>query len=210
MALTDKLIAIADAIRGKTGGTDKLTLDEMASEIEGITTGGGDDVAKGIIERTITEISDSTVTKVGDYAFYYCSALKRVNLPAATSLGQYAFQSCIYLASVNLPAVKIVGTSSFRECSRLENVAFPAAANIYGSAFYSCGSLSVLALAATSVCTLQSTSAFTGTPFASGGTGGTVYVPEALIESYQTATNWSTLYNAGTCNFVAIEGSEYE
>lgn len=33
MALTDKLKAIGDAIRSKTGGTDALTLDEMASII---------------------------------------------------------------------------------------------------------------------------------------------------------------------------------
>ena len=41
MALTDKLAAIADAIRGKTGGTDALTLDQMATEIATIETGGG-------------------------------------------------------------------------------------------------------------------------------------------------------------------------
>jgi hypothetical protein len=57
---------------------------------------------------------------------------------------------------------------------------------------------------------LINVSAFVSTPFASGGTGGTVYVPAALVETYKTATNWSTLYAAGTCNFVALEGSEYE
>lgn len=41
MALTDKLTAIADAIRGKTGKTDGLTLDAMPGEIAGIQTGGG-------------------------------------------------------------------------------------------------------------------------------------------------------------------------
>lgn len=41
MALTDKLTAIADAIRGKTGKTDGLTLDQMATEIAGIEAGGG-------------------------------------------------------------------------------------------------------------------------------------------------------------------------
>lgn len=41
MALTDKLTAIADAIRGKTGKTDALTLEQMPGEIEGIQTGGG-------------------------------------------------------------------------------------------------------------------------------------------------------------------------
>ena len=41
MALTDKLTAIGNAIRGKTGGTDLLTLDGMVTEINGISTGGG-------------------------------------------------------------------------------------------------------------------------------------------------------------------------
>lgn len=41
MALTDKLKAIADAIRGKTGKTEGLTLDQMPEEIAGIETGGG-------------------------------------------------------------------------------------------------------------------------------------------------------------------------
>lgn len=41
MALTDKLTAIADAIRGKTGKSDSMTLDQMPTEIAGIVTGGG-------------------------------------------------------------------------------------------------------------------------------------------------------------------------
>ena len=40
MALIDKLTAIADAIRGKTGKADPLTLEQMATEIEGIEAGG--------------------------------------------------------------------------------------------------------------------------------------------------------------------------
>lgn len=39
MALTDKLTAIADAVRAKNGGTELLTLDEMAVEISGISGG---------------------------------------------------------------------------------------------------------------------------------------------------------------------------
>lgn len=41
MALIDKLTAIADAIRGETGGTALLTLDDMATAIAGISSGGG-------------------------------------------------------------------------------------------------------------------------------------------------------------------------
>lgn len=41
MALIEKLSAIGDAIREKTGGTELLTLDEMPTVITSIETGGG-------------------------------------------------------------------------------------------------------------------------------------------------------------------------
>lgn len=41
MALTDKLTAIADAIRSKGGTTDQLTLAGMVDAINAIQTGGG-------------------------------------------------------------------------------------------------------------------------------------------------------------------------
>lgn len=41
MALTDKLTAIADAIRAKTGSSGLLTLDQMPTAITGITSSGG-------------------------------------------------------------------------------------------------------------------------------------------------------------------------
>ena len=41
MALTDKLVNIAEAIRSKTNSTDEMTLDQMPGKIRGITTSGG-------------------------------------------------------------------------------------------------------------------------------------------------------------------------
>lgn len=41
MSVHEKMTAIADAIRGKTGKTGQLTLDQMASEIASIKTGVG-------------------------------------------------------------------------------------------------------------------------------------------------------------------------
>lgn len=41
MSVNEKMAAIADAIRGKTGGTEPLTLDQMATEIAGIQVGEG-------------------------------------------------------------------------------------------------------------------------------------------------------------------------
>lgn len=49
MALTDKLTAIANAIRAKTGGSSTLTLPQMAQAIDALPTGGT------LIPKTITE-----------------------------------------------------------------------------------------------------------------------------------------------------------
>ena len=47
--LVTKLAAIADAIRGKTGKSDGLTLDQMATEIANIEAGGGVGMESGEI-----------------------------------------------------------------------------------------------------------------------------------------------------------------
>lgn len=54
MALTDKLTAIANAIRAKTGGTSELTLDNMATEIANISveTGSSNDNKTYIVKDT--------------------------------------------------------------------------------------------------------------------------------------------------------------
>lgn len=62
MALTDKLTAIADAIRAKTGKTDSMTLAQMPSEIEGISAG----VPINNQDKTITE--NGTYTADEGYA----------------------------------------------------------------------------------------------------------------------------------------------
>lgn len=46
MALTDKLTAIADAIRERTGKAERMMLSEMAYEISTIQAGGGYDLSK--------------------------------------------------------------------------------------------------------------------------------------------------------------------
>lgn len=62
MALTDKLDAIGNAIREKTGDTEKYTLDEMPQKIEGIQTGGSG-------EEYFTD-EDLIFSGICDYLFY--------------------------------------------------------------------------------------------------------------------------------------------
>lgn len=232
MALTDKLSNIADAIRGKTGKTEEMTLDQMATEINGIETGGGGDhtVEDGLVTRRLTEYSNDRVTSIGARAFYYALNLQQVSFPNVVSMGNAAFQESS-ISSFYFPKLETVGTSAFRGCKlveavlpsyngtmptfrenpNLEKVDVGDSTDISASTFASCPKLSIVVLRRTaSIVPLSNVSAFSSTPFASGGTGGTVYCPSALIEQYQQATNWSTLYAAGTCNFVALEGSEYE
>lgn len=173
MALTDKLIAIGDAIRGKTGKTDKLTLDEMAIEIEEITTsedlddvlteqdtliaelkdvlkgkasGGGDglEIARAIANRTIVSYSDNEITTVGAYAFNGCNKMTSVNLQNATSVGQYAFNGCSALTDVNLPNAKTVGGNAFQNCTSLTKLDLPKATVLNGYLVSGCSSLTEL------------------------------------------------------------------
>ena len=193
---------------------------------------GDEVVAASIISRTITEFNDDVLDKVGNAGFYLCDKLTSVNLPNATSIGQYAFNKCTALTSVNLPNATSIGQYAFNQCTALTSVNLPNVTIIYGTAFpkcialtsvdlpkvtqirsgafNGCTNLKTLILRNPTVCDIFGTTTLSGTPFASGGTGGTVYCPASLISSYQSAADWSTYYAAGTCNFVAIEGSKYE
>ena len=69
MALTDKLTAIANAIRSKTGGTESMTLDEMATAILNITVGGGS--SNTITLEDGTELPKPTLKEGCNYAMIF-------------------------------------------------------------------------------------------------------------------------------------------
>jgi hypothetical protein len=230
MALTDKLTAIANAIRGKTGKTDALTLDQMPGEIAGIQTGGGD--LDGLLDGSVTEITsnvgklrqnglrDATTVKslslplatiLGSNCCYGCKGLESVSIPSALRLEGNCFQNCTALTEISVPSATYFSNSNFTGCTKLKKADFGVSVpSVMAATFNGCTVFDCLVLRNTKLVTLANVNAFGSTPFASGGTGGTVYVSSSLIESYKAATNWATLYTAGTCNFVAIEGSEYE
>ena len=204
----------------------------MSNFVNTIETLGDRIVAESLITRSITDFDDDLIVTLGDSvfrgcskltsinlpnvtsaesnAFYNCSQLTSVNLPNVTSLGQYVFYNCKAITSLTLPKLTSFRYYAFQYCSGLTRLDLPKLTSLVGNGVAYCSVLTTLILRSPTVCTLANTNAFNNTPFAAGNAGGTVYVPQALIESYQTATNWSTLYAAGTCNFVAIEGSEYE
>lgn len=81
-----------------------------------------------------------------------------------------------------------VGGSVFKDCFSLTTVNLPKATSIGSQAFFNCSSLTALVLSNTEeVCTLGS-NALLGSLIASKT--GYIYVPDALVSSYKTATNW--------------------
>ena len=144
---------------------------------------------------------DGVITTLGNMAFTGNSShqmqIAHVSFPnmAVTSLG-YAFGS----------------TTSANACRLLEDADIGNTAAIAANAFVNCNKLQTLILRKSdAICTLANVSAFTNTPMRGyNGLSGTIYVPSALISTYQTATNWSTIYGEGYVTFTAIEGSQYE
>ena len=191
------LTGIAEAIREKTGGTDPVAVSDMAGKIAEIEAGGGD--IDALIDRSITEISSSSATSIGSYAFYSCIALTTADFPVATSIGSDAFYSCVALTTADFPVATSIGSYAFYFCRALTTADFPVATSIESNAFRSCSKLKSLLLRGNNVCTLSNTSAFSSTPISSGT--GYIYVPSSLIEQYKAKTNWST-YSA---QFRALE-----
>ena len=94
---------------------------------------------------------DTYDDKIGDYAFYGCSGLTSLTLPATiTTIGNYAFDGCSGLTSLNLPAgITSIGRNAFGGCSGLTSLTLPAGiTKIDGGTFDGCSGLTSLTLPA--------------------------------------------------------------
>ena len=145
MALTDKLTAVANAIRVKTGKTEKMTFEQMTEEIYGISgSSGNSDIGK-LVDGSITTVDITNgATKIREYAFYNCTSLTSVTIPnSVTRISDYAFHNCTSLASVTIPnSVTRIGGSAFYNCTSLTSVTIPnSVTSISNSAFSNCSSL---------------------------------------------------------------------
>ena len=162
--------------------------------------------------KSIQKINLPNVTSVGESAFNSCSELIEVdfpfvktgnqsilnscpnlitaNLPSATYMSAYGFQNCTNLKNVDLSSATILEDSVFYGCSSLIELDLPNIERIANAVFNGCSSLKTLIIRTSTLCTLANTNSFTNTPISSGT--GYIYVPRALIDSYKSATNWST------------------
>lgn len=153
----------------------------------------------------------ASATSVLSNAFQYCNSLADLQLPALqTANASYAFGSGIY-TQLTLPSfIGVFGNDCFRGNTNIQTLDAGKPTDINARCFYGCSKLSALILRGTTMTVCGATTAFDNTPAQAGGTGMTVYVPSALISTYQQGSNWSTMYARGTMTFTAIEGSYYE
>lgn len=76
---------------------------------------------------TQVDLSATSITKIGKYAFDTCTKLSNVNFPpSVTSLGNNAFYYCLKLATLNLPDdLQTVGAQCFMYCHSLIALRIP-------------------------------------------------------------------------------------
>lgn len=206
---------IAKAIREKNGSAETYTTAEMSSAIRAIKTESGGEVSvdgEKILDNTVIKI-ESSVTSIRANACRDLTSLVTALFDSAVSVGANAFYGCTNLKTFS--GKSLSGTSGsaanlFHSCTALEIADLGSASALQSNTFYNCSSLKEVILRNPTVVTLSNISTFNGTPFASGGSSGTIYVPKALIGSYQTATgNWATVIGYGTITFESLEDSEY-
>lgn len=167
----------------------------MADFINTIDALGDDAVVDSIIEGSITEFMDDTITDIPSYAFVNCKLLTVFHTPLVTSIGIEAFQDA-GVKKLCFPNLILAGAQAFRSMNSLEYVDLPVCTRIGALVFYMTGTLKTLILRSNTMCTLDNVNALQGnwsgnTPQIAKGTG-YVYVPRALVDSYKAATNWST------------------
>lgn len=136
----------------------------------------------------LTEVNLRNITSIGAYSFSN-SAITSLNMPNLFMAGQQAFSYNPFV-SVSLPSLMEVSTQMFQRCENLKTAEFALLGRIRGYAFYYCENLDTLILGSESVVELEGTQQFANTKIENGT--GYIYVPSNLVDSYRSASGWST------------------
>jgi len=94
------------------------------------------------INRLFTEIAlPNSMIEVAEGAFYGCTNLTSISLPAVKFIGENAFAKCENLVDISLPMVESVGEGAFAKCKNLVNIALPMVESIGEWTFEGCSCL---------------------------------------------------------------------
>ena len=133
----------------------------------------------------------SNVKSMGDSAIQSCCSLTSVVIPnSITSIGMYVFNACYSLTSIVIPnSVTSISTYAIRDCHSLTSIVIPSNVKSMGdSAIRDCYSLTTYVFERTAgITAIGGTTVFTGI-----NTSTKIYVPDALVDDYKIAANWTT------------------
>ena len=192
------LKAICNAIRAKTGSNNKIIHQNIPDELDSIIAKEEEceiaarELSNIIYGSEIKVLDSKYILNIASYKFYG-SDLTTINLPECTSIGGRAFHYCTNLTTVNLPECTSIGEYAFYNCTSLTTVNLPKCTSIRSYTFSSCTNLTTVILSNNQVVTLMHPSAFNNSAISTRA--GYIYVPDNLVDSYKTATNWSSYAN---------------
>lgn len=164
--------------------------EKFEGDLEIMSTGGGGDKFKSMVNGSITEVTAEDlegVTKMRAYAFAGANLSKGVTLPdSITAISNQAFMYTS-LPYINIgDAVKTIGSSAFVGCGSLTEVSIGSGVTKIDSACFSnCSKLKKLTCYATTPPTLGA-NAFNNVPLDC-----MIYVPKESVSAYKSATNWA-------------------
>lgn len=122
----------------------------------------------------------------GEYAFSETTKLSYVFFPKVTSVSKGAFQRS-GVETIDLPAARTIHISAFDACTKLRELKIPVCTLLANGAFYNCTALEKIFLDGVTAVTTLGANALKNTPETLK-----IIVPDALVDSFKTATNWST------------------
>lgn len=165
---------------------------------------------QGCSNITLTSLPEG-LTKLYSHAFKNCTNLALTSLPSnLTSLPEYVFDNCRSNKLTEIPAnITTIGQYAFQYNTSIKEITCLGDIKSFGNACFAYAGIYKFCLPnVTAVPTLGS-SAFISTPL---NTTGVIYVPDDLVESFKTATNWSTYaknIKPITLTSIELDSSDY-
>lgn len=125
------------------------------------------------------------VVSIGGSAFRETGINSDVSIPSCTTISAAAFRGCAAMTGIYAPACTFLGNYSFAYCTSLKFAEFGELTTIETTALNGCTSLERVIIRATTPPALANPNAFQNT------NNCPIYVPDASVEAYKAATNWS-------------------
>lgn len=189
--------------------TDEKQTVILTNDAEGIT---GVYFGEDGVEKNIGDVFEwnKILKSLGDGAITDSAVPETLYFPQVTKTATSSISHAAGMKYLILPALLTIGTYGFADNGDLEGVDIGSAftGSIPGWCF-SGAKLKKLILRKESTVSLTNVNAFGGTLFDNDNEDAYLYVPSSLIQSYQEASNWSTVLGRAKNHILALEDSEY-